>query len=365
MTASRLITSMALAAWAVAARPSAAQEEEAATSKDPAIDEAVGHFKKGVAFFNEEDYGAALVEFLKSYELHANWALRYNIGICYMETGKIVEALDAFTAYLEEGKGSVPGDRRSEVEALIEEIEGKIGRVDVACSEDGATVVVDDFIEATTPLEKPLTLTAGIHTIVVKKPGFEPFRKEFTLVSGETRTLTIELAAVAAAPPPVAQPPVEAAAPDAGAGHEPVAKPPPKAVKPKRWLWAGLGAGAALAAAAAVTGGLALKKRNDMRDAAGACDATMTRSDCPDAYAYQDEARSLVIATNVLWGVAGAAALTGLVLFIVDKPKPAGEGSGPPGPPGSSKKGQASLVIAPMLPGTGHEGAGFQALFRF
>jgi tetratricopeptide (TPR) repeat protein len=363
MTASRLITITALAALAAAEQPIGA--EEAAASKDPAIDEAVAHFKKGVAFFNEEDYGAALVEFLKSYELHANWALRYNIGICYMETGKIVEALDAFTAYLEEGKEGVPAARRSEVASLIEEIEAKIGRVDIACSEDGAAVFVDDFIESTTPLEKPVTLTAGIHTIVVKKPGFEPFRKEFTLVGGETRTLTIELEAVAAAQPPAAQPPVEAAATDAGGGPSPVDQPPPKTVKPKRWLWAGLGSGAALAAAAAVTGGLALKKRNDMRDAAGACDATMTRSDCPDAYAYRDEARSLVIATNVLWGVAGAAALTGLVLFIVDKPKPAGEGSGSPAPPKTSKNGRAPIVIAPMLPGAGPAGAGFQALFRF
>jgi hypothetical protein len=40
----------------------------------------------------------------------------------------------------------------------------------------------------------------------------------------------------------------------------------------------------------------------------------MTRDDCPRAYDHQDTAEGLKIATNVLWGVAGAAAITGIIV---------------------------------------------------
>lgn len=322
---------------------------------DPGLKDAVKHFEKGVGFFNEENYGAALVEFLKSYELHPNWALRYNIGICYLETGKSVKALDHFKNYLEEGKDEIPGERRSEVEEWIREIESKAGQLVLEVSEKEATVILDELNRYTTPIENSLPLMAGFHILEVKKPGFETFKSEITLASGEKKVLSIKLR-------PLQSPPSQA---EVEGKEEKKEKEKKKPERPKRWLWAGLGAGMALGAVAAITGGLAIKKRNDMRDAADGCNATMTHNDCPDAYTYQDQARNLVIATNVLWGIAGAAAATGLILFILDKPKAVEEET-----PGKKKKdpggkGAKNIVIVPGISTAGSTYVGMHALTSF
>jgi hypothetical protein len=322
--------------------------------ENPVSQEAIAHFQKGVGFFNEESFGAALVEFLKSYELHPNWALRYNIGICYVETGKIVEGLDEFRLYLEEGSESIDADRRKEVEDLIGEIEGKIGFVEIKADQQGATVILDDYKELDADAAGPVPLKAGLHTLVVKKGGFETVKKEFKLASGEKRVLEISLKPLAS---PV-KPPSEKK-------PEPAAKQPEKLVKPKRWLWAGLGAGLALGAGAVVTGSLALVKRNDMRDTADGCDATAARSDCPEAYDLQEQARGLMIATNVLAGVAGAAAVAGLILFLLDKPGPAEEKPPPDGQSKGSRKKIARVLFGPALFGPGKESPGLQAWIVF
>jgi len=333
------------------------ESEEAPTAgmpDDPVIKEAITHFQKGVGFFNEESYGAALVEFLKSYELHPNWALRYNIGICYVETGKVVEGLEEFRLYLEEGGDEIDPDRRKEVENLIGEIEGKIGFVEIRPSEQGASNILDEYKEVGDEISGPIALMAGLHTLVVKKSGFETVSREFKLASGETKVIEVALKALTS---PALQN-------EKKKEPEPVKKEPEKLVKPKRWLWAGLGTGLALGAGAVVTGSLTLVKRNDMRDAADACDATAARSDCPEAYDLQEQARGLMIATNVLWGVAGAAAALGLVLFLLDKPRPVEEKSPQEGGDGKKKK-TARVMIGPALYGTSEASPGLQAWIGF
>ena len=321
---------------------------------DPVLEEAIKHFQKGVGFFNEESYGAALVEFLRSYELHPNWALRYNIGICYVETGKIVEGLEEFRFYLQEGGDGIDPDRRKEVEDLMVEIEGKIGFVEIESSPQGVSIILDDYKELDADNAGTVPLKAGLHTLVAKKTGFETIRKEFKLASGENKVLEITLKPLAL--------PVK---PQVGKEPEPVQEKPEKLVKPKRWLWAGLGAGLALGAGAVVTGSLALVKRNDMRDAADACDATAARSDCPKAYDLQEQARGLMIATNVLWGVAGAAAIAGLVLFLLDKPRPVDEKPPQDGQEKGKNKKAARLLVGPALFGRGHGSPGLQAWMVF
>jgi hypothetical protein len=327
-----------------------AAAEEKPPGKNPRKQEAVDHFKKGVEFFNEKNFSAALVEFLKSYEIIPNWALRYNIAVCYEETGKTVEALEEYRKYLDDGGEKVAGERKAEVEASIKKLESKIGYLILECSEAGSTVVVDEYHEY--EAEKAIPLAAGFHTIAVKKTGFETFKKEISVASGENKILDVTLISLgAAAGQKTKSPGKEIPQPGKGKGAKPEKK---KMKRPLRWLWAGLGAGLAIGAGSVTTGALALKKRNDMRAAADGCEATATRDECPEAYDLQDRAGDLIVATNVLAALAGAAALTGLVLFLLDKPKPTVEK--PPSKKEAGKGGsRAGWVIVPSVsPGPGH-----------
>lgn len=262
---------------------------------DDNIESAVLHFKKGVDFYEEGNINAALAEFLKSYEFVPNVELRYNIGICYLETGKLVEALDQFRKYIEEEGDGLPWDTRKEVECVIAEIMNKIGYLLLECDEADAGLEIDGFHEYRTPLNDTLALVLGLHVIIIKKPGFETYKKEFFISSGEITVLKVHLK------------PVE--------GHV------KKGKKPKRWLWAALGAGSLLGAAAGASGIVALIKKNDMIKAVDDCTKTMTRNDCPKAYKLQDEGESWKLATNILATAAATAAITGMILFILDKPR--------------------------------------------
>jgi hypothetical protein len=300
---------------------------------DPQTEQAIKHFKKGVKFFEKEKYEAALVEFLKSHELRPNWALRYNIGVCYEETGRPVEALDQFKLYLVEGADKLPEDRRAEVQQHIDELEQDLGFIVLTVSEDGAQVRIDEFRRFETPVPDPIPVEAGFHTIEVHKEGFKPHEAKFTVASDEEVAHEVELEELEAGEKDIftwdeTLPP-----------EEPVEEPR----RPLTGIWIGLGAGGALAIAAAGTGGAVLAEKNEMKDAAGECEVTLTRDDCPAAYKHQDKAKGLMIAANVLWALAGAAAVTGLVVYLTSKPK----SEAPPEPSGSEPEVSVVPVIVP------------------
>ncbi len=317
-------------------------------AEDPETAKAIDHFQKGVAFFNEENYSAALAEFLKSFEIAPNYELRYNIGVCYLESGKPVEALEEFEKYLEEGGNKLDASVKKDVEKMIGEVTARIGYLAVECSEDDAQIVIDEVHQHALPLEKPLRLKAGMHVVVVKKAGFEKWAKEISMASGEQKVLKVTLD------------PVKKAEPVTIVKYETAAKDGEKAKKPRkplRWLWFTLGTAGAVGVAAGVTGGLALKKQQDMEDAVDGCPNTLTREACPEAYDARDEGKKLMLATNILAGVAGAAALTGMILFILDKPRIPGEKK-PKEKPGKDKEEKKKLSsMVTIVPA----GAGLQA----
>jgi len=309
---------------------------------------AVKHFEKGVAFFDDENYGAALTEFLKSFEILPNPALRYNIGVCYYQTGKFVEALEQFQELLEKAGGKIKPALKKEIDDYVKKITGKIGTVEIQCSEPGAEVVIDKYYTYETPLEKPVPIVEGLHKIKIDKPGFEPFREEFSVSAGENKVIRAELQTTAPVKKPDAVEPLkDKASSKAGKGKKPV-----------RWLWLAFGAGGALGAVAAVTGGLTLKKKSDMRDAESRCESTMSADDCPEAYDLQEEGRALMITSNVFIAAAAVAATTGLVLFLVERKKAGGEKQRP-------VKNTSLLWIAPSLAPGGRSGLGLSAGLTF
>jgi hypothetical protein len=114
-----------------------------------------------------------------------------------------------------------------------------------------------------------------------------------------------------------------------------------------------LGAGGPLAAGAGVSGAMTLIDEKRMHDAADACDDTSTPEACPRAWDMEDKAKKWQIATNVLWGAAGAAALTGIIILIVDGTK-------------KEKSTDAGVAVMPVIaPGQGGGTVGIEAVVAF
>jgi hypothetical protein len=104
--------------------------------------------------------------------------------------------------------------------------------------------------------------------------------------------LDISLAKKALPPPPVA--------------------PAPLAEKPRIWTWVALGGTVVAAGAAAALGGQARAKARELTGSMH----TPTASPTPDE--LYDASVNAQVACNVMWGVAGAAAITTGVLFSVE-----------------------------------------------
>lgn len=85
------------------------------------------HFRKGALAYTQGEVTSALAEFQLAFALKPSFKIRYNIGQCLMELGRLDEAYEMFIVYLVEGGESVDPERRAEVTATLEEIRRKLG----------------------------------------------------------------------------------------------------------------------------------------------------------------------------------------------------------------------------------------------
>ena len=291
------------AAWSGAARGDEPKD-------DPAF-----HYKQGVALFKEQKFDMALAEFLKSYELKPIWKLRINIGICYYNLDRFLDARKELLAYLEEGGDEVAADKKEQAENLLDQIASLTAEIQVDVNVVGAKVFVDGEPAGETPLGDPLAVVTGIHKIRVTAEGSEPIVKEVTVAGGDKKKLVFEFAPQPGKAPPKEKvekaPSKETKTAEKTESSDAVkgGKPEGKALAIGGYAAAGLGG--ALLVAGAVSGGLALSLSKDLeKKCAG--------NECPPAqHDDVDRMNAMAMASTILLAVGGAAAATGIALIVV------------------------------------------------
>lgn len=164
----------------------------AAQPKDP-VEEATVHFKRGTEFYDENDFRGALIEFKRAYELVPSWKILFNIGQVEMELKNYAGALAAYTRYLREGGPDVPAGRVAQVNADIDRLKGRVGRVGIRTT-DGAEVLVDDLSVGHAPLPEPVLVNAGRHEVKVMMAGHPPQTRVIDVAGQQELTLVLPLA---------------------------------------------------------------------------------------------------------------------------------------------------------------------------
>jgi tetratricopeptide (TPR) repeat protein len=179
---------------------------------DEANQEAGERFDRGVTYFNEGDYGAALAEFLRAYELTGYWGVLYNLGQVSQGMGRKDDAMRYFQRYLAEGGAEIDAieGRRAEVQANLDSLRGQLALLRIEVDVPGAEVLIDDEIVGTAPLADPVYLAPGPHVIVGRHPDHGSVRREVTLASDTEESVSLALAApVGPGPGPGPGPAVE------------------------------------------------------------------------------------------------------------------------------------------------------------
>lgn len=297
-------------ALAIVAGPRPGLAQEAGT-------EAGAHFERGVSFYKDGDYTAAMVEFKKAYEVDANYRVLYNLGQTSRELRDYASALRSFERYLSEGGSKIDGERRKRVEGWVAELRGKIGNLAVLSNVEGAEVSVDDIVVGTTPLSAPIVVNAGRRKVSLVKSGYAPRSQLVDVAGTETKELRLDLSGAGEATP--VTPAGQGKAPET----QPVAPAPAPESRGTLRPWVALGITGAVAVAAGITGAVALSKKGDFDDALATYPSDKDAID--DA---RGSARGVAATADVLTAVALAGAVVTVVLFATDGPSSSAAPSG-------------------------------------
>lgn len=269
----------------------AAQEAEAgaeadagAGAEDATMADARARLARGQALYEAEDYEGALAEFTRLYERLEGHEARplalYNMARCHERMFAYDEAIGLYERYLDEAG---PDGRYLEaVRAKLESLNDLLGTVRITVRFEGppvAWVLREGEREYGAP--ERIRLPAGTHRLEVSAEGYELASASVTFAAGDVREVELTL-----------RERFEGLSPDAFVVSV---------------------AGGALFAAAAVALGVAALV--DERDLASCPDRPGCLVDTlPTREARADRIVALAAATDVAWGLAGAAAVTAVVL---------------------------------------------------
>jgi len=232
------------------------------------------HFRRGVDFFKEGDFRAALIEFKRAYELAPNYKVLYNLAQTSLELQDYASALRSFERYLSDGGGDVAATRRAQVEEEIEKLRGRVARVEVTSNVADAEVFVDDVSVGRTPLSGPLAVSAGRRRISALKGGLTAMRV-VDVVGGDSTAVSLEIVESSSAVPEV--PALAPARPiDASRRSAPPQASPARSrasvasgQSGNAGHWVGITVTGVLAAGTVATGILALSAKKDFDSAVG------------------------------------------------------------------------------------------------
>jgi tetratricopeptide (TPR) repeat protein len=143
--------------------------------------------------FHVGDYGAALVDFSRAYQLLAGYPRQYvvlhNLAVCYERLFRYDEALHFYERYLVEGGPSA--EDRVAVGAALDTLRNLLATLRLEANVRGE-VWVDDRQAGEIPAT--LRIPAGRHVVEVRAVLHESARRELTLEARSEYRLRLELA---------------------------------------------------------------------------------------------------------------------------------------------------------------------------
>ena len=165
------------------------------------------HFERGVDAYNDHRFADAVQEFNLAYQTSPAYAVLYNIAQVDAALGNSVEAVDAYERYLSQAGTSVSEGRRKQVIAEVEIQRARIGNLALSLSPEGAEVRVDGKLVGKAPLNEPLRLAAGKHSVTILADGYTAQAREVEVAPRQQTDLEIRLehSAKSEVPPASAQ----------------------------------------------------------------------------------------------------------------------------------------------------------------
>jgi hypothetical protein len=291
-------------------------------------EEAQRLLKEGRALLKKGDYSQAVIVLMKAQGTYPSAEIQLEIAAAYEGMGSEVDAAQLYEE-LRAGE-ALFGKDKERCEKRLAELRTKLGRLVIRCRVKDAEVTVNGKEVGKTPLLYPVYVEPGDVTVTVKTPARE-VKQDHTLAAGQEKRLEISMreppkAAAAAQPAAPSLPPPSALPPPSSdtAQRTPAAPTVRKATAPaprparderrgwllgRSWTWV---AAAGTLVVGAVGVGIGVSAQNDY--------STYKDPETPLSQhaGLEDDISAKATTANVMFGVAGALAVTTVVLFFVE-----------------------------------------------
>ncbi|WP_438018933.1 PEGA domain-containing protein [Sorangium sp. So ce315] len=168
-------------------------------------------YLEGVAAAEKERWADAYASFVAAWALQKHYTIAGGMGTCELMLHRYRDAAEHLAIYVREIQkdATATAEECAAAEETYAQARAKVGTVIVSANVPGADVLVDGARVGTTPLEDPVFLEPGAHTITVQLAGYVPLEKRVDLAAGGEERSAFELARPPASAPlaPVAGPP--------------------------------------------------------------------------------------------------------------------------------------------------------------
>jgi hypothetical protein len=137
-----------------------------------------------------------------------------NLAATHRALSQYDQAVDFYNRFLTEGEGKLTPANLARGRAELDDLLRLVARVEVVTAPDGALVQVDGRSIGETPLEEPLVLGPGDHTVVATLSGHRPAERKIRVSAGDTLRVefsleTDEVVVAEVTPPEEPEPAVE------------------------------------------------------------------------------------------------------------------------------------------------------------
>jgi tetratricopeptide (TPR) repeat protein len=164
-------------------------------TSDVNLDVARSAFQRGVEFFHEGNFQAALAEFQKANFNGPSYRILYNIAQAQYELHDYVAALKSYKQYLANGAAEIPAVRRTQVEETIAKLQTRIAYLEISISVEGAQISIDDVPIGISPLTGPVPVNPGPRRVTAAKAGLLPATRSVTVAGADHIEIGLELRA--------------------------------------------------------------------------------------------------------------------------------------------------------------------------
>lgn len=151
------------------------------------------HMENGVKLFEDRNYDAARAEFRAAYEGRPRASPLINIALAHKAEFNYPKAIEALETALAKHRDTMGAADIKAAEGELKDMRALLARMKLVVSPASAKVTIDGEALPAAALEQPIPLGPGTHKIAASAEGFTTIEQRFTVASGESTEIAVEL----------------------------------------------------------------------------------------------------------------------------------------------------------------------------